>query len=288
MKSYKEKRKNKKKTKIIISVILIIIAILLLFYPVASEYINYRNAVKLSEDYDKKFINNKDKKINERIELMRKYNKLLYEGKIEDSSISNYGIDKTELLGYIKIPKMKLISPFYYGTSKDTLYKGVGILENTSIPVGGNNTNPVFSAHTGLTTQKLFTDLDKLSNGDIIYVDILNEDLTYKVDSIKVIEINDLNYLKIEKDKDQITLLTCYPYGINNKRLVVKASRVLEDSNNPIQEIPRRSILDFLDILRGNKIVWMLSLILLILIVLLTVRIISISLSKNKNKVNNH
>ena len=129
-------------------------------------------------------------------------------------------------MGYLTIDKIKVELPIYHGTSADVLNKAVGHLEGTSLPVGGKGTHSVLSAHRGLPSFKLFTDLDKLEIGDTFVINILDRTITYQVDKITIVKPNQVNDLKIDKDGDYVTLLTCTPYGINTHRLLVRGKRI--------------------------------------------------------------
>lgn len=121
--------------------------------------------------------------------------------------------------------------PVYHGTSQEVLRKGVGHLENTSLPVGGKDTHCVLSAHTGLSDKKLFTDLVLLKKGDLFYIQVLDRHLAYEVDQIRVVRPEDTSLLRIIPEKDLVTLVTCTPYGINSHRLLVRGHRVTEQKN---------------------------------------------------------
>ena len=129
-------------------------------------------------------------------------------------------------MGYVVIPKIDVNLPIYHGTSEEVLQKGVGHLQNTSLPVGGESTHAVLSGHTGLSSAKLFTDLDKLEEGNIFYIKTLGETFAYEVDQIKIVEPHETSDLLIESDKDYVTLVTCTPYGINSHRLLVRGTRI--------------------------------------------------------------
>ena len=135
-------------------------------------------------------------------------------------------INNDGMIGYITIDKIKVELPIYHGTSEEVLSKSVGHLEGSSLPVGGIGTHSVLSAHRGLPSSKLFTDLDKLEIGDIFTINILNQMLTYEIDKITIVKPNEIEGLKIEEGKDYITLLTCTPYGINTHRLLVRGTRI--------------------------------------------------------------
>ena len=129
-------------------------------------------------------------------------------------------------MGYIDIPKINITLPIYHGTDESVLQIAIGHLEGTSLPVGGKTSHCVVSGHRGLPSAKLFTDLDKLVEGDTWTMTILDYTVTYEVDQIRVVEPTDLSDLQMEKGKDYCTLVTCTPYGINTHRLLVRGHRI--------------------------------------------------------------
>ncbi len=133
------------------------------------------------------------------------------------------------LMCYVDIPTIGVYLPVYYGTTDDVLAKGAGYLLNTSLPVGGAATHSVISAHTGLPSADMFTKLDQVRIDDVFYIHVLDRVLAYKVDKIKVVYPDVVSDLEIKKDKDYLTLLTCTPYGVNDKRLLVRGVRVEYD-----------------------------------------------------------
>jgi sortase A len=134
--------------------------------------------------------------------------------------------DDTNIMCYVEIPKIKVSLPVYHGTSNDVLKGAIGHLEGSSLPVGGKGTHCVMSGHRGLPSAKLFTDLDKLVEGDNFMLYTLDEILTYEVDQIRVVLPSDLSTLQIDPNEDYCTLFTCTPYGINTHRLMVRGHRV--------------------------------------------------------------
>ena len=215
-----------------ILILITLIALGFLLYPSFSNYINNKFAVSTISDYTEKINNVKDEEVDDLIKNINKYNYDLFNGTAENQLPDCLNIHDGEVLGYIEIPSINIKLPIYYGTSVDILKKGVGVLEGTSLPVGGENTHSILSAHTGLANQKLFTDIDKLKDGDVFYLHILKNDLAYKVNQIKVVHPDEIDELKISDDKDYVTLLTCYPYGINTERLLVRGERTdLSPSN---------------------------------------------------------
>ena len=135
------------------------------------------------------------------------------------------------MMGYLSIDKIRVEIPIYHGTSNDTLNSFVGHVEGTSLPIGGISTHSVLSAHRGLPSAKLFSDLDKLEVEDTFKIIVLDEALTYKVDKISIVKPNNSKELMNVKDKDYVTLITCTPYGINTHRLLVRGVRVDNNIN---------------------------------------------------------
>ncbi|EGT3620443.1 TPA: class C sortase [Clostridium perfringens] len=217
--------KRLKKIYFSILILITLIALGFLLYPSFSNYINNKFAVSTISDYTEKINNVKDEEVDDLIKNINKYNYDLFNGTAENELPDCLNIHEGDVLGYIEIPSINIKLPIYYGSSVDILKKGVGVLEGTSLPVGGENTHSVLSAHTGLANQKLFTDIDKLKDGDVFYLHILKKDLAYKVNQIKVVHPDEIDDLKISEDKDYVTLLTCYPYGINTERLLVRGER---------------------------------------------------------------
>ena len=228
---------KKNKTNIIL-VIIFLIGLSVMLYPSFSNYWNsrvqsqavasYNNEVqKMStEDYDKMFneaeeYNNALKNISDPFQN--------YE------SISNYedvlNISGTGIMGYVTIDKIDVELPIYHGTSEGVLQIGVGHLGGSSLPVGGIGTHTVLSAHRGLPSAELFSDLDKLEVGDTFQITVLNRVLTYQVDQIRIVLPEDVSELQVDPDKDYATLMTCTPYGINTHRLLVRGVRVDGDVN---------------------------------------------------------
>lgn len=146
-------------------------------------------------------------------------------------------------MGYIRIPAINVKLMIYHGTSEDVLQKGVGHLQGSSLPVGGTGSHCILSAHTGLNNKKLFTDLDKLEEGDQFYIHVLGEVLAYQIDQIKVVLPDETDDLKINAEKDYVTLVTCTPYGINTHRLLVRGVRVpyVEQDEKEAESVSRGS-----------------------------------------------
>lgn len=146
------------------------------------------------------------------------------EQKVEYEALLN--VADNGVIGYIEIPTIDCALPIYHGTEDVVLQIAIGHLEWSSLPVGGENTHTVLSGHRGLPNAELFTDLDKLVEGDIFMLSVLDEVLTYEVDQILIVEPDELDALKIEEGQDYCTLMTCTPYGINSHRLLVRGHRI--------------------------------------------------------------
>ena len=129
-------------------------------------------------------------------------------------------------MGYVQIPMIRVDLPIYHGTDTETLDVGIGHLLGTSMPVGGDSTHSVLTAHSGMATQKLFSDLDQLEHGDVFYLQILGETLAYQVDAINTVLPHDTTHLGITEGADHCTLVTCTPFGVNTHRLLVRGSRI--------------------------------------------------------------
>lgn len=139
---------------------------------------------------------------------------------------SELNFNGSGIMGYVTIDKINIILPIYHGTNEDVLQTSIGHLSGSSLPVGGNSSHSILTGHRGLPSAKLFTDLDKLVEGDTFTINILNETYTYEVDQIRVIEPSDLSELQIYAGMDYCTLVTCTPYGVNTHRLLVRGHRI--------------------------------------------------------------
>ena len=136
----------------------------------------------------------------------------------------------------MEIPCIDVNLPIYHGTSEEVLQKGAGHLAASSLPIGGEGIHSVISAHRGLPSAKLFTDLDEMEIGDVFYIHVLDETLAYQVDQIETVEPDELNSLRVVKGRDLVTLLTCTPYAVNTHRLLVRGTRIPYEEAREIQE----------------------------------------------------
>ena len=218
-----------------------LVGICILLYPAFSDFWNSKTQSRAITNYESVLENLKPEDFTAIFDKTHAYNKALYETDYplrDYKQVSGYydtlRVTDNDMIGYLKIDRIGVELPIYHGTSDKVLSKGVGHLEGSSLPVGGENTHSVMSAHRGLPSSKLFTDLDRVEKGDTFQIIVLDQVLTYQVDFIKVIEPNDLSDLQIIEGGDYCTLFTCTPYGINTHRLLVRGVRVETIKEKPI------------------------------------------------------
>ncbi len=223
---------KKNKTNLILFIVFLI-GFSVMLYPSFSNYWNSRVQSRAIASYGHD-VQRIDKRTHTRLfREADEYNQALlqlekpYEHYEE---LPGYGeildISGTGIMGYVTIDRLHVELPIYHGTSEGVLQIGVGHLEGSSLPVGGIGTHAVLSAHRGLPSAKLFSNLDELEEGDTFQITVLNRVLTYQVDQIHIIEPENLKDLAIDPEKDYCTLMTCTPYGVNTHRLIVRGVRV--------------------------------------------------------------
>lgn len=222
-----------KKRSTIVMVLFFFIGLLVLLYPSISDFYNQKVQSKSIVDYESLLKNLDKDKYNEIFEKADEYNSNLRDLSnqfVDYSNLDNYeevlDIDSHGMIGYVSIEKIRVELPIYHGTSDEILSNAAGHLEGTSLPVGGIGTHSVISAHRGLASATLFTNLDKMEIGDTFTITVLDRLLTYEVDEILIVDPKDVSSLKIADDKDYVTLVTCTPYGINSHRLLVRGKRI--------------------------------------------------------------
>ncbi len=232
---------KKRKTTTVILLVTFFVGLSVLLYPSISSYWNSKTQSEAIVDYESMLSQYKPEDFTTFFEEADAYNKKLaalkdptneYKKLTEYNDTLNIG--GNGMMGYITIPKINQELPVYHGTSDAVLSVSVGHLEGTSLPVGGESTHCVVSAHRGLPTAVLFTHLDRMEIGDTFCFTILDRTITYEVDQIRIVEPNDSGLLQIEEGKDYCTLLTCTPYGINTQRLLVRGHQVDESQSRNI------------------------------------------------------
>jgi len=231
----------KKKLSVILMALIFLSGLGITLYPIISNLYIEHHQGNIINEYNKTVESMPDNTLEKEREKAEGYNKMLTgnmiitdpfdpkaQRELEENSdyynILNIGNDG--IIGYVSIPKININLPIYHGTSEDVLKRGVGHLQNTSFPIGGEGTHSVLSGHTGLSSAKLFTDLDKLKEGEIFFIDTLGEKLAYKIDQIKIVEPHETSDLVIKSGEDYVTLVTCTPYSVNTHRLLVRGIRV--------------------------------------------------------------
>ncbi len=242
----------------ILIIVLLIIGLGLVFYPTLSNWLNERNASRVIDEYSEVVSVMDPADVERHLEMAQTYNSSLTGSAVKDPFIPGSGVvlpdnyvsvlnvDGKGLIGHIKIPKINVDLPIYHGTSEAVLQKAIGHMENSAFPIGGEGNHSIITGHSGLSSYKLFTDLEKMEEGDIFYILVLNDILAYEVDQILVIEPEDTSNLLPVQGEDYITLITCTPYAVNSHRLLVRGTRVPYVDPDTLEiETPERAGLDW-------------------------------------------
>lgn len=227
----------KKKIITVCAAVLFLTALGLTLYPLISNYVNQTYASEIQTAYRELIQQTDDSILQEAKQRAIAYNLVITPGTAdaysEESLLSaaeNYdnqlNIARNGIMGYVEIPKIQVNLPIYHGTEAEVLDRGVGHLLGSSLPVGGENTHTILSGHSGMASQKMFTDLEQLSPGDIFYLNVLNETLAYQVTEINTVLPYETDLLGIVPGEDLCTLVTCTPYGVNTHRLLVRGYRI--------------------------------------------------------------
>ena len=236
-----------------------LIALGITLYPMISTWYNERHQAEVHIHYQEKVEQVDNTKLIEAKELAVAYNQTILPGAQDEDSFSkeallsaseNYGsllnLAGDGIMGYVEIPTIGVTLPIYHGTNNSTLERGVGHLLGSSLPVGGESTHSVLTAHSGMASAKMFSDLDRLKKGDIFFLDVLGEKLAYQVDQIKTVLPYDTTFLQTEIGNDLCTLVTCTPFGVNTHRLLVRGTRipyeeaeVIVEEQLQVEELPK-------------------------------------------------
>lgn len=209
------------------------VALGLMLYPLAGELVSEKYHSDVETTYTAAIEDTDAAELTAQREAAEQYNAMLSgTASISEGEASASPLPYAEQLTvggvmcYIDIPKINVYLPVQHGTDADTLERAVGHVVGTSLPVGGSSTHAVLSAHSGMASSKLFSDIDQLTEGDTFYIHVLGEVLAYKVDAIHTVLPTDTSLLQIEDGKDLVTLVTCTPFGVNTHRLIVRGHRV--------------------------------------------------------------
>ena len=209
-----------------------VVALGLLLYPLIGELISEKYHSDVETTYTAAIEDTDDAELTAQRQAAQQYNAMLANATISEGGASAPPLAYIEQLTvggvmcYIDIPKVNVYLPVQHGTGAETLEKSVGHVVGTSLPVGGSSTHAVLSAHSGMASSKLFSDVDQLEKGDTFYIHVLGEVLAYEVDNINTVLPTDTSLLQIEEGKEFVTLVTCTPFGVNTHRLLVRGHRI--------------------------------------------------------------
>ena len=222
---------------LILTLALLLLAVLVALYPLISNLYAEKHASEIRTEYFEKLAVLDSGYLLEERERAENYNRLLAEGisqSFSDEQLTTAYTDYNSILnvngdgimGYVEIPLLDINLPIYHGTDADTLERGIGHVIGSSLPVGGESSHAAISGHSGMASEKMFSDLDKLKTGDVFYIRCLGDTLAYEVDSINTVLPTEAELLEIEQGEDSVTLITCTPFGVNTHRLLVRGSRI--------------------------------------------------------------
>ena len=241
----------KKHLSTIILVLILVIGLSLLLYPTVADWWNSFHASRAIASYDSIVANLSDEDYTSLFEDAQEYNRklaqlkypLMYYDEIE-GYYDLLNVTGNGVMGYVEIPRIDVRLPIYHGTSEGVLQIAAGHMEGTSLPTGGESTHCALSAHRGLPSARLFTDLDKLEVGDTFVLNVIDRVLTYEIDQILIVEPTNVEPLYVTEGEDYCNLVTCTPYGINSHRMLVRGSR----TDNAVQDKAIRVTADAMQI----------------------------------------
>lgn len=220
----------KKRLPLLLCVLLLLIGVMILTYPVVSSAVNRKNGSYAIQELQSQMARAGEEELARQRQLAEEYNAALLTGEEPEGYEEILNITGG-MMGCIRIPKINVDLPIYHGTEEEVLAKGVGHMPQSAFPIGGEGNHAVLTGHTGHPSAELFTNLRKLEIGDIFYIEILEETLTYEIDQIKVVLPTESQDLTPVPGEDLCTLVTCTPYGINSHRLLVRGRRVEESES---------------------------------------------------------
>lgn len=227
---------NKQIGIIIIIILVLLIGLTITLYPIISSAYNSKHQSEIHTQYIAEIEKTDNSQIEEARDAARAYNAAITPGisvynpemltQISAGYDEQLNLTGDGIMGYVEVPLLNINLPIYHGTDSETLETGVGHLLGSSLPVGGDSTHTVLTAHSGMANQKFFSDLDKMKVGDIFYLHILDDVLAYMVDEISIVLPHDTKHLGITEGKDLCTLITCTPFAVNTHRLLVRGTRI--------------------------------------------------------------
>ena len=233
----------------ILSAVCFLTAVIIMLYPAISNYVNQKYASEIHTAYVEQLRQSDGSELRLIKDLANAYNQSIVPGAMETDGYTQAAIlaasedyenqlnptgDGT--MGYVEIPAIHVNLPILHGTDANTLERGVGHLLGSSLPVGGSSTHAILTGHSGMASQKMFTDLSRVDFGDVFYIHVLKETLAYQVDEINTVLPHDTTYLQITPGEDYCTLVTCTPVGINTHRLLVRGHRIPYEKAKEVQE----------------------------------------------------
>ena len=228
----KKKRQSEKKGKRLRN-LLFWAGFLICVFPIISNVVERQHQADAVATYRQTMEKEDEKEIEEKWRQANEYNEMLFQAKggiVEETEEKKYeellNIHGTDIMGSLEIPKIQVELPIYHGTTDEVLSNGIGHLEGTSLPIGGENTHSVLTGHRGLPSSKLLVRLDEMKNGDLFFIHTYKEVMAYKVEEIMVVKPEDTAWMEIKAEKDLVSLVTCTPFGINSHRLIVTGHRV--------------------------------------------------------------
>ena len=229
---------------ILLAVLLLLVAAGIAAYPMISNYVNTKYQSIVRTNYEKQVEQTNDSEIRAALAAAKAYNDSLTPVRFSKEQVQAASLDYDSLLnlngsgimGYVEIPKLSINLPIYHGTGETVLEKGVGHLVGSSLPVGGADCHSVLTGHSGVAGNKLFSDIDRLSIGDVFYLRILDQTFAYEVTEINKVYPHETELLAPVAGEDLCTLLTCTPYGVNTHRLLVRGSRIPYEEAVEIEE----------------------------------------------------
>lgn len=243
----------KRKVSSALFALMFLVGFAILIYPTVSNQWNTYRQSKLITQYERVVEEMEPEDFSEEWELARNFNNSFAGNDIYGDAFGSDDIDLEDteywkvlnvagdgVMGYLSIPKINIKLAIYHGTEEEVLQTGIGHLNGTKLPIGGETTHTVLSAHRGLPSARLFTDIDQLEKGDMFYVHMLDEVLAYQVDQISdMVDKDDMDamesLLQVEEGEDQVTLFTCTPYGVNSHRLLVRGTRVPYEGEEDVE-----------------------------------------------------
>lgn len=290
-------KRNKMKRKIsgILFGLLFLIGFGILAYPTVSNQWNTYRQSRLISNYEQVVSDMQPEDYTKEWEAAREFDSTLVQNNIYGDVFGSDDVDMKDtdywkvlnvagdgVMGYLSIPKINIKLAIYHGTAEDVLQTGIGHMNGTSLPIGGESTHSVLAAHRGLPAARIFTDIDQLKQGDMFYIHVLDETMAYQVDQIlDMVDKDDHETLEealqIQEGEDQVTLFTCTPYGVNSHRLLVRGTRVPYNGEEEVESTPVDSML------RAIQNYYMLYLILGLAVTLLVILIMKF-LFDRKNK----